>query len=164
MGGYMLNNNWGGYNMLIQVKETILRSIISGYYGDNYSDYNSEVEARFFGAYFTLYYLNSLGVTILNEDYFKNIMKSEESNIFNDKRTINGVETTIDEAFLMYVSDAKYLEKFSVLNIQYKNNNGKLEPKSREEILSDYERYKSGELSLKGVATDIQILYDLHVL
>lgn len=148
------------YNILVQCKEQILRNIIPKYYDNNYVNNNAEVEARYFGAYLTIWYLNLLGLPVLNEDYFKNIMKSEAMYIFYDKRIINGVEITVDEAFSMYVSDSEYLERFPVLNIQYKNNNGKIELKEREEILSDYEKYKSGELLLNGEVADIEFLYD----
>ena len=148
------------YNILTQSKERILKGFITDYYNNNYDNYNAEVEARYCGAYLTMWYLNTLGVPVINMEYFKNIMVNEEVRVNNDKRIVDGVETSLDELFSTYVIDVRYLEYFPILNVQYKNDNGKMVLKSREELLSDYDRYKNGELSLNGTNDDIEILYD----
>lgn len=148
------------YTILIQSKEKLIRRVVNGYYDENYHNYNAEVEARYGGAYLTIAYLNSLGLKCLNEEYFRGVMASEQEFLFNDARTINGVKTTVDEAFSMFVTDASVLEQYPVLRVQYKNNNGELELKSREEILDDYEKYKRGEILLNGTDDEIKLLYD----
>ena len=112
------------------------------------------------GAFCTIEYLNSIGVDIINEKYFRDIIEVESLNIFNDKRVVNGEVLTVDEAFLKYVDDVKFLELFSILKLQYKNIDGKIVPKSREELLFDYDMYKNGEISLNGEINEIDFLYN----
>ena len=148
------------YNVLIQTKEKLIRRFFNNYYNENYANYNTEVEARYHEANLTIMYLKMLELPILNEQYFKSIMETEKEFIFYDVRTINGIKTTVDEAFSLYVTDASVLERYPVLNVQYKNNSGKIELKTREEILDDYEKYKRGEFILNGEQIEIQVLYD----
>ena len=146
-------------NALKQVKEELIRGQVEGYYDENYLKYSSEVDARYCGSDFTKQYLESLGLTV-DDSHFEEVKKREMLLLNDETRTIKGVQTTVDEAFSMFVVDASFLALFPVLMVQYKNNNGRIEPKSREEMLSDYEKYKNGELYSNGNPIYIEQLYD----
>ena len=151
---------WVSYGALKQVKETLIRRKVPGYYNENYVKVHAEVEARILSICWSLEYLKANGLQCTNSQILVESMKRDEALLMDDDRTINGVETTVDEAFSMFVIDVSVLQLYPVLRVQYKNVNGKLVAKTKEEILSDYERYKSGELQYNGTPEEIEFLYN----
>lgn len=147
------------YSMLIQTKERIIRMSVDGYYDQNYVNYNSEVEARGISANLTQQYLKMLNLDLSNCEYFKNVINRENQLYYNQNRTLNGIETTVDDLFLS-INRVDLLKFFPVLNVQFKEKNGIIVKKEVDELIYDFECYKNGKLSLNGSSADIEFLYN----
>lgn len=147
------------YNNLLQTKEEIIRSSNQNYYDENYEIYSSEVEARCMENYLTLQYLQSIGVSTNKEEYMKKEIIKEQELYFNLTRKNNKIDTTVDEMF-MSTNDVKSLLRYPVLKVQFKIENNTLIMKNEQELIDDYNNYKSGILKLNGNPNEIEYLYN----
>lgn len=155
----MLVDKIVNYSNLLNTKDKIIRNSIPGYYDENYVRVSSEVEARYMGACLTLQYLNSLNLELDNSEYFINVMNREKNLFMNQNRVVDGNETTVDDLFLS-LNKVELLNRYPVLNVEFKVQDGKLTKKNLEELTSDYENYKNGSLYLNGASGDIEFLYN----
>lgn len=147
------------YRVLTQTKERFIRMSIDGYYDENYVNYNSEVEARSVSANLTLQYLKLLNLDLSNCEYLKNVINREGQLFYNQNRTLNGVETTVDDLFLS-LNRVDLLKMYPVLNVQFKEQDGVIVKKDINELIYDFECYKNGSLKLNGSSNDIEFLYN----
>lgn len=128
------------YMNLLNVKEKIIRQKNKDYYKENYIKYSHEVEARYASYELTLLYLDSKKIK-LDEKSLRCLnlqMENEMELILDETRTIDGQITTVDEIFESIEIDLNTFEKYPILSLEYKYENGKIVRKTKEELESDY--------------------------
>ena len=124
--------------LLLQSKEDIIRKNYPSYYKDNYFKYSLEVEARYCEDLYTYNYLNILGLQPQNMDVVNKRMQENLKLIEDENRIINGKESTVSEIFDSLNKDSSLLKKYPILNLEYKEKDGNIIPKTLEELQEDY--------------------------
>ena len=138
----MKNPKIFSYKLLVQSKEEVIRMMNKSYYNDNYYLYFNEVDARYNGVIRTYMYLESLGIPL--QDSIVNKMEqdlvNEKLNMKNEDRKINDAYINVHKIFESILSTVPInkLTQFPGLVVQYKEQDGKLVKKTREELDKDY--------------------------
>ena len=147
------------YLLLLQSKESFIRSKNSSYYNDNYTMYSKETEARYCGDLYTCSYLQMLGIDINNKEEINDQMNKELILIQHESRLFNKKEDTVSNIFDSLDKKSDIFEKYPLLKLQYKKENEKIIPKSLEDLLQDYENYKNGKALFEMSTEEADYLY-----
>lgn len=133
-------NELSTYINLLEVKEEIISQKIPNYYNENYQKFSQEVEARYESYELILMYLESKGLVIGKNglEWIKQEMEKDYKLIFDETRTLNSKNTTVDEVFDSIEISYELFKNYPVLSLEYKYVDGKLVRKSKEELTSDY--------------------------
>jgi len=134
------------YNLcgLLIAKDMQLRDVIPNYYNENYSILPAEIDAEYNAIQCVIGDIKQLGLQNKElEEEAQNLGKI----ITNFVRFIDGKETTVDELFDTYVNDVSCLKECPILNLQYKDANGVLTKKTKEEILASMPENMTPEMN-----------------
>ncbi len=144
------------YLLLLQSKESIISKRYPNYYNDNYYYYSDESEARYREYKGLLDYLNvlNLGLSKENNDYCIEMMKKEYENAQNENRVLNGDSTSVDEIFNGIELTIDELNRYPLLKLEYKVENGNVVKKTKEEMENDYNNYLASTGESKRVEID----------
>ena len=101
-------------------------------------------------------YLNvlNLGLSKENNDYCVDMMKKEYKNAQNETRVLNGINTKVDEIFDGIELTIDELNRYPLLKLEYKIEDGKVVKKSIEELQKDYNNYLESVQESKRVEID----------
>jgi len=148
------------YSNLMNTKEFLLSYYIPNYYNENYVNSYEEVEARYLGMTLALQYLNSLNLTLGDVSSLMEYISKNEELAFNNNRKLNGKSATINQLLLSANIPINFLNRYPVLNVEFKILDGKIVEKNIQEIINDYNDYKNGSLILNAKKEDIEFLYN----
>ena len=153
---YERNGEIVNYLLLLQSKESIISKRYPNYYDDNYYYFSEESEARYMEYKGLLDYLNvlNLGLSKENNDYCIDMMKKEYKNAQNEARVLNGINTKVDEIFDGIELTIDELNRYPLLKIEYKIEDGKVVKKTKEEMENDYNNYIASTGESKRVEID----------
>lgn len=140
---YIKSGEMINYLLLLQTKEIIISNRYKTYYDDNYYLFSQETEARYMEYKGLIDYLDVLKLSLSKEDYdfCKQMMIKEIENTKDENRILNGKITTVDEIFDYIELSVEDLNRYPLLNIEYKIEDGKVVKKDKEELENDYNNY-----------------------
>lgn len=128
------------YMNLLNAKEEIIHMKHKNYYDENYVKFSQEVEARYTSYEMTLKYIENKGMKLRKDglEWIREQMQKDYLLLFDETRTLDGKQTTVDEVFESLEISYKEFVQYPVLSLQYKYVEGKLVRKTKEELETDY--------------------------
>jgi len=119
------------------LKDFILFKNLPNYAVENYDNLIYEIEAYKYGFIKSNSYLNDIGIpTKINKEYYNHKIEEFNSQLYNNKRRINGNEVCLDNEFEKIIyNKPELLNYYPILKLLYKEEEKKLILKSYEEMM-----------------------------
>jgi len=155
------SNELISYMILLIAKENVIRSKIPNYYSENYLKYASEVDARWGQNILLLQFIenNKLNVSEEMKTKINHSIDFEGQLVLDETRKINGQMTDVDTLFESLNLDVGVLNQYPILRFQYKDVGDKIQLKSKEELINEYNSYLNGEVSINSEKALMDYLY-----
>ena len=96
----------------------------------------------------------NLGLSKENNGFCIEMMKKEYENAQNEARVLNGNSASVDEIFSGIELTIDELNRYPLLKLEYKVEDGKVVKKTKEEIKNDYNNYIASTGESKRVEID----------
>lgn len=143
--GQFLSIDYGICNPsnLMYTKDSILKKILANedYYNNNYYYISYEADARAIAYSNMLCYLDELSLKVSNEarDAIFSEIDDEIKMKKNNLREVQGTEMSLNDLFEVAIENhPEYYKKYNILSFEYKEENGKIIPKTIDELIEAY--------------------------
>lgn len=127
--------------LMDQIKEFVMFDYNIDYYNQNHDSISFEKEAEIIGIGDAIQFINFLGIELPSLEYFIQRKAELEEKLYDRRRVLNGVETTLDAEFAkVIVMHPEALRKYEKLNLLYKVEDNKVVEKTVDELVEDFNK------------------------
>jgi hypothetical protein len=130
------------YADLEKAKERVIAQNDYHYNDENLERISYEADAKIMECYFTLAYLNRIGLHLNNNLFYQRKMDNAMMALRDKQRIYKGKRLTVDEIFNQVITfNPTLLEKYPQFKVEYKVENNSIRIKTREERKTDEINY-----------------------